>query len=173
LITILLMVVSIYFLIFAWRNVSHLDNPIAIYWLDSNNIALRPLLACVLLPCILLICVLRRVLRKTMARSLLVALVGTNIIAVLALPPCILCDYREQASVEFNNHIYYALSSVGISGIEMIVYECEKSVSICRKIYRNYEGNSHLSGQTRLLPDPATNTLALEINGEVVYTHHS
>lgn len=57
------------------------------------------------------------------------------------------------------------------------LYECDSFGLLCRFIY-NYGGQiQNVVDQepypwvVHLIPDPATNTLALEINGEVVYTY--
>jgi hypothetical protein len=164
--------VAIYFFIYAWADVLHIDNSIAIYWLDANNIALRPLLACVLLPCAVGFCTWM-LLRHKVSGFIVIALICINVIALAALSSGILREYIQQDSVEFNDHIYYALSSIGVGSKRPLLdlYECDQSGFLCRKIYQ--EIRSSWSEEIHLLPDPTTNTLTLEIDGEVVYVHQS
>jgi hypothetical protein len=81
-------------------------------------------------------------------------------------------------AVRMNDHVYHLhfSSSDASEGYNdfYYLYECDSLDFLCQSIYmvpRTTGGIVPDVTTIHFLPDPATNTLSLEINGEVVYTH--
>jgi hypothetical protein len=89
-------------------------------------------------------------------------------------------DYEYRVDAYFDEHTYYVNSAwkPGIGSVYLSSFwlnQCDKNGMNCIEIYeqefRRISQREYEAMIVRLLPDPATNTLALEINDEIVYTH--
>ena len=112
------------------------------------------------------------------ALSLFASLIGCSSLIAFAL---ILGDYEFRADAHFDEHTYYVSSAwkPGIGSVYLSSFwlnQCDKSGMNCVEIYeqkyRKIPQSEYRAMNVHVIPDFATNTLALEINGEVVYTHH-
>ena len=90
-------------------------------------------------------------------------------------------DYVYHGDIEFNGNRYYVDSSwkpgVGLTyPSSFYLHKCDNSGTNCEIIheqeYRKIPKSDYEAMIVRLIPDSVTNTVALEINGEIVYTHH-
>jgi hypothetical protein len=89
-------------------------------------------------------------------------------------------DYEYRVDAYFDEHTYYVNSAwkPGIGSVylsSLWLNQCDKNGMNCIESYeqefRRISQSEYEAMIVRLLPDPATNTLAFEINGEVVYTY--
>jgi hypothetical protein len=89
--------------------------------------------------------------------------------------------YVYRGDVELNGFHYYVDSSwkpgTGSTNLSSFwLQECDQNGLNCKTIheeeYRHIPRAEYMAMTVRLLPDLVTNTLTLEINGEVVYTYH-
>jgi hypothetical protein len=89
-------------------------------------------------------------------------------------------SYYHRASTRLHDHLYYLSSFQAVPFMGMglhlhfDLYECDRIGFICQPIYeKTYLMSSYetLMRNTHLVADPTTNTLTLEIDGEIVYTH--
>lgn len=88
-------------------------------------------------------------------------------------------DFGHFQKAILNDHVYYVDSiwKAGVGGDSeayFALFECENTGTMCKIVHGTSlfpEMNDYEAIITRLIPDSATNSLALEINGMVVYTH--
>lgn len=89
-------------------------------------------------------------------------------------------DYEYRVDAHFGEQTYYVNSAwkPGIGSIYLVSFwlnQCDRNGTHCievyEKEYRRIPQDEYHAMTVRLIPDPATDTLALEINGEIVYTH--
>jgi hypothetical protein len=78
---------------------------------------------------------------------------------------------KQQASIQFENHIYNLISSASDLGPDnnywATLYECDRNNFFCRLVFHDYV----LSTNATLVPDSLAHTVTLQIDGETVYVH--
>lgn len=89
-------------------------------------------------------------------------------------------DYEYRVDAPFDGNTYYVSSAwkPGIGSVYLSSFwlnQCDRNGTNCTEVYekeyRRIPQSEYRAMTVRLLPNPTTNSLALEINGEVVYTY--
>ena len=177
-------IISVCFFAYGWGIWDSIGLP-TVYWLfiATDNFTLR--LALCFLPILLLILMLwirllKRKAKEAVYLNIAAVMLLANIIMCAAVPPVVLGQYHHYDRAWMDNHTYYLGSAwnIGVGGAEpstILIFDCDTIGLFCNILYRQDTGGTPLveleEHKGRLLADPTTNTLALEINGEVVYTY--
>ncbi|MEZ4668790.1 MAG: hypothetical protein R3E39_12840 [Anaerolineae bacterium] len=163
---------------------------LAVYQLDVYNVQLRVGLTCFIIPALIAVTFMLVIVRKSSRVPLigiLLLLIFATVLAIWGFLSGILRNnYGIDDPVCLDHRVYYALASYGSEpGLGdprplVSLYECDEWGVLCR-IVHTYGGSIRSKGiiywsieklwNTSLLPDPTTNSIVLQINGETVYTH--
>ena len=170
--TIILLIIADFFLLIALMpDVFH---GYTIYWFMLNFDGLRFELACLVIPIsivVIFIVAFALKINRVLHPVIVAALLAANIIACCARFEGLAVVDKQQVSIEYENHIYDAISSESDFGPRnkswVTLYECDNHNFLCQIVFHKYV----LSTKATLIPDPTAHTITLQINGETVYVH--
>jgi hypothetical protein len=91
-------------------------------------------------------------------------------------------SYIHQTTVGFNAHVYHLSWQKNVSGygsyIVNYLYECDSIGLVCHLVHEQHDpiplpirSVDNIVNDAKLISDPILNTLTLETNGKIVYTH--
>jgi len=143
--------------------------PLVLYW-D----ALKGQLACLIIPISIggaLVLLFALNIKGTTRPLIITALLAANIMACCARFTGLALNEKEQASIQFEDHIYNVIATEQYFGPGdarwITLYECDKHNFLCRIIFNKYV----LSTKATLIPNPINHTITVQINDETVYVH--
>jgi hypothetical protein len=176
--TFALLLTAIASFLVAWSAI-HTD--FAIYWFDLNYLQWRQEIACFVMPfSIVALWFWMLFIKKgyKVRLWLFPMMLLANIIACAACIPGAVYVNEHQDSAPLGNHIYNAMVSYAAHGpnddLNVLVYDCDRFDFLCHVIYAHDVSDYNLTAsplKAVLIPDFATKTIALQINGKTVNTH--
>jgi hypothetical protein len=111
-----------------------------------------------------------RVVKIVVMAALLLAAafsLGVGALSSLDTPSFSSNDYR---SLQFNDHFYFLSMHSSSDGEWLQLYECNSLGLACREVY-SPQRSSYGGRNIALVPDPATNGVAIQMNGETIFTY--
>ena len=180
-VALLILIVSIVFFIYGYG----LVRLPTIYWLFIHGTA-TPSLAVLCIPIIFLILMLwikfvpqseRKSIYLLVGRMMLIA----NILMCVSVVPMALATYRHHGSVTLHEHIYFASSGwkPGVGGTYLgafYLFQCDSLGILCDIVHSEWMEGIPLQEWKTITAfvdaDTDENTVLLQINREIVYTHH-
>jgi hypothetical protein len=179
-IALLTLAIAVLYLIIGWQQ------GFAIYWLFVLYHLTSRWLGIIIIPILFILILLSLFCqairdRETFPITPLIAVIivaFANFLACFATLPQAQ-NYTDNGSINLNEHIY-RISTMRVAAIHNTasyvynLYQCDSLGIICNIIFEKEYPITPDDYEVRtieLIPDPAANTVALEINDEIVYTH--
>lgn len=161
---------------------------ISIYWFDLHYYAFQAFFGLVIMPVLILLYLGWNVYKafrkqaKEISGWIFVLAVTANIFACGAMLPGSVYVAKHHTNLHFEGRIYnvmeaYNTAGNGLKNSYAYLYECDRFGVFCTIAYTYIAKNEYANERTRkswhvtLIPDPASHTVTLAINGEAVYVH--